>query len=55
MTNPFATANFGGYVLVVIFGCIPLKQKEHVVRSFGVFLDPGESNKSFKFPSSIRY
>jgi hypothetical protein len=30
MTNPFAIANLGGNLFLVMFGCIPLKQQEHV-------------------------
>jgi hypothetical protein len=55
MTNPFAIANFGGNLFLIIFGCIPLKEQEHVEHPFQFFLERGESNNSFRFPSLIMY
>jgi hypothetical protein len=37
MTNPLAIANFGGNLFLVMFGCIPLKQQEHVEYPFLIF------------------
>jgi hypothetical protein len=34
MTNPFAIANFGRNLFRIIFGCMPLKQQEHVEYPF---------------------
>jgi hypothetical protein len=54
ITNPFAIANFWDDFLFAMFGCMPLKQQEHV-NPFEVFSDHGDSNKTFKSTSLMMY
>jgi hypothetical protein len=41
MANPFAIANLGGNLFLVMFGYIPLKQQEHVEYQFDFSLGMG--------------